>query len=346
MTGWINRREAMAASWALPGALAWPRAGAADPLQRETRVLFGAPAELVVVAARALDLAPVWAGLAWMNRRWNAWKPQGLAPLNQALREGRWVQVTPALRALIRGAAELELRSGGHFNAGIGGLVQAWGFHDDTLRPGARPGPAQIDRWRAASPGLQQLQWRGLQLRSPSPRLQLDFGGYAKGVAADWALDRLQAAGAQAAIANLGGNLATWGRPQARAWQVGIRDPEGSGLLAQLAAAGREAVVTSGSYERFRLLDGEACCHLIDPTSAQPVRELVSATVAHVDAGVADAAASALMVAGARRWPAVAAAMGLDQVLVVHRSGLAEVTPRLAARLQPMPHWRAALRVI
>jgi FAD:protein FMN transferase len=340
----LTRRQSLAA---LTGSTLLLQPASAMPLLRERRLLFGSPAELLLTRdADPLTVALVWAGLTGMNQRWNAWKPQGLGPLNQALREGRGARIDPALRQLIDGAARLEQRSGGLYNAGIGGLVQAWGFHADTLRPGPRPHATDLADWRAARPSLAQLQWRGAELHSPNPALQLDFGGYAKGVAVDWALDRLQAAGVRGAVVDLGGNLATLGRAEGRAWQVGIRDPLGPGVMAQLATRGREAVITSGTYERFRVLDGQPCCHVLDPLSGQPVQGLLSATVVDRDAGLADAAATALLVAGPARWAELAARMGLDQVLVVHASGLAQATPRLAARLQVAAGWRQALRVI
>jgi thiamine biosynthesis lipoprotein len=337
------RRKALAA---LSVPLLMPLDALATPLLRQQRTLFGSTAQLLLTPdADPLTVATVWAGLTAMNQRWNAWKPQGLGPLNQALREGRSMAVDPLLRQLIDGAARLEALSGGLFNAGIGGLVQAWGFHDDVLRPGRAPSARVIARWQAQRPSLAQLQWRGRELRSANPALQLDFGGYAKGVAVDWALDQLQAAGVTGAVVDLGGNLATLGQP-GRPWQVAIRNPLGEGLMAQLATQGREAVITSGVYERFRVLDGERHCHVIDPGTGQPVRGLLSTTVVHPDAGLADVAATALLVAGPGRWQAVAAGLGVDQVLVVHEGGVAQATPRLAARLQAAPEWRRNLRVV
>jgi thiamine biosynthesis lipoprotein len=340
----LTRRRSLAA---LAGSMLLPQPGTAAPLRREARFLFGSPAELLLADdAGSGALAPVWAGLAAMNERWNAWKPQGLGPLNQSLREGRAVVVTPALRRLIEAAAALEAWSGGHFNAGIGGLVQAWGFHADELRPGARPAARVIENWTAARPSLAQLRWRGLELHSLNPHLQLDFGAYAKGVAVDWALGRLRAAGVRDVVVNLGGNLATMGQAAGRPWLVGVRDPQRQGLLAQLSTSAREAVVTSGSYERFRVLDGKPCCHLIDPLTGEPAGDLVSVTVVHPDAARADVAATALLVAGAERWAARAAAMGLGQVLVVHRSGLVQSTPALASRLQVAAPRRGDFRVL
>jgi thiamine biosynthesis lipoprotein len=339
----FSRRQSLAA---LVGACVMQPA-AAGPLLHATRPLFGSPAEMLLTRdAEPLTVAAVWSGLTAMNERWNAWKPKGLGPLNQALREGRSVKVDPSLRALIDGAARLEVLSDGLFNAGLGGLVQAWGFHDDVLAPGPRPAAHTLARWRQPLPSLAQLQWRGLDVRSPNPALQLDFGGYAKGVAVDWALDQLQAAGVHGAVVDLGGNLATLGNAGDRPWQVGLRDPLGSGVMAQLATGEREAVITSGVYERFRELDGQRCGPVLDPQTGQPTQGLLAATVVHRDAGLADAAATALMVAGPARWVAVAERMGLDQVLVVHHAGLAQVTPRLAARLQVAPDWQKALSVI
>ena len=303
-------------------------------LRSERRFLFGSPIELLLPSeAPSTRSAAVMSGLQTINDRWNAWKPGDVSALNQAFRRGRGASASPALRALIRSAAWLEQRSLGCFNAGIGGLVGAWGFHDDELRPGARPTASTLAAWTAARPSLAQLEIRGDQVASRNPRLQLDFGGIAKGAALDWALDHLQAEGSRDALLNLGGNLAAMGVAGARRWSIGIRDPAGPGLLATLHTAGREAVVTSGSYERFRLLDGERCTHILDPLRGAPAPELVSVTVVHRSATLADAAATALLVAGPDRWPRVARRMGVDQVLVVDRHGRISVTPALAPRV-------------
>ena len=309
-------------------------APAAATMRRESGFMFGSPIELLLAPdAPPTRSAAVMSGLQAINDRWNAWKPGDVSALNQAFREGRSASASPALRALIRNAAWLEQRSLGCFNAGIGGLVGAWGFHDDELRPGARPTASTLAGWTAARPSLAQLEIRGDQVASRNPHLQLDFGGIAKGAALDWALDHLHARGSRDALLNLGGNLAAMGRAGARPWSIGIRDPEQPGLLARLQTAGREAVVTSGSYERFRLLDGERCTHILDPQRGAPAPELVSVTVVHRSATLADAAATALLVAGPERWPRVAQRMGVNQVLVVDRRGRINVTAALAPRV-------------
>lgn len=272
------------------------------------------------------------AGLCTLNARWNAWKPGDVDDLNAALRAGRPHVTTPALIEMIRSATVLERQSSGHFNPAIGGLVAAWGFHDDVMRPGKRPQADALRRWTAHRPSLASIDIRGLTVRGHGPGVQLDFGAYAKGIALDWALGRLARMGVRNGLLNLGGNLAAMGTAGERPWRVGIRDPHGPGLVASLTLRGQAAVVTSGTYERWRLLDGQRCTHIIDPVSGQPATGLDSVTVVHRCAALADAAATALLVAGPAHWGAVAQRMGVDRVLLIDRSGRHLATPALAAQ--------------
>jgi thiamine biosynthesis lipoprotein len=58
-----------------------------------------------------------------------------------------------------------------------------------------------------------------------------------------------------------------------------------------------------------------------------------SVTVVNQDAALADAAATALFVAGPDGWPAVASRMGLDQVMVIDSDGRIHLSPAMQERL-------------
>ncbi len=327
--GGCTRRQWLALGTALVGLPGW-----ATPPRVEQRRLFGSPVELLLPDdASAAAAQALWRGLQTMDREWNAWKPGEVSTLNRALREERSAPVSPALAAMIAAARHCERASGGCFNAGIGGLVGAWGFHADVLGPGPAPPAAAVRAWVDAAPSLAQLQVEHGRAFSRHPRLQLDFGGIGKGVALDWAMHRLERSGG--GLLNLGGNLAACGDAGGRPWRVGIRDPLQGGLLATLITQGREAVVTSGHGERARSAGGEQVSHVLDPRTGRSAPGLASVTVVHRSATLADAAATALLVAGPGRWRGVARRMGARAVLAVMADGTQVATPAMAARLLP-----------
>jgi thiamine biosynthesis lipoprotein len=124
-----------------------------------------------------------------------------------------------------------------------------------------------------------------------------DPSGYVKGWAADHAVGSLLAAGLANVSVDVGGDVAARGVAEpARPWRVGIRHPVEHDLVAEVVEIFDGAVATSGTYERG--------LHVIDPRTGRPARDVVSATVVGPDAGLADACATALVVAGpdGLRW--------------------------------------------
>lgn len=277
-------------------------------------------------------IAAVARDFQWQNQAWHAWKPGGLCELNAAFAAGRSYEVEPSLLPLLAEATELARLSGGLFNPAIGGLVGLWGFHNDEMPSGALPRTERIAALAASAPSMDDLIVEGNRVSSRNPAVQLDLGGYAKGVALDRALDTLAAQGLNNAIVNLGGNLAVSGDKAGSPWHIGVRHPQGQGVLAALAVSGRTAVITSGSYERYREFGGQRYPHIIDPRTGQPAQHVASVTVIHPDAALADVAATALVVAGPEAWVDVARGMGLSQVMLVDGAGRVQMTPEMAAR--------------
>jgi len=107
-------------------------------------------------------------------------------------------------------------------------------------------------------------------------------------------------------------------------------------VVAALSLRPGEALHTSGNYERFLEAGGGRFSHILDPRTGQPVQGIVSVSVLDTNGARADAAATALGVAGAQDWPAVAAAMGVGAVLVISDDGTMRATPAMRARLEPV----------
>jgi thiamine biosynthesis lipoprotein len=121
-----------------------------------------------------------------------------------------------------------------------------------------------------------------------------DPTGYVKG----WAAQRALAEFSQVPTALVGGVLvnaagdiaSSGGMGHGQPFRIGIADPAAPRRLAEIVEL-TGAVATSGSYER-------GGSHLIDPHTGRPATRAASASVTGPDLGLADALATALVVAG------------------------------------------------
>jgi thiamine biosynthesis lipoprotein len=171
-------------------------------------------------------------------------------------------------------------------------------------------------------------------VNSDNRQVQLDLGAYAKGYALNLALDQLRTEGLENVIVNAGGDLCVAGRHGDRPWHIGVRHPQGQGVIASVDLQDGECVMTSGNYERFREFEGIRYSHIIDPRSGYPVKHVASATVISPKGGLADAAATALSVAGPEQWQRIASRMGVDQVMLVDAAGRVYLTPAMQKRIR------------
>lgn len=334
----MPRKIARPLLWLLPALLVLAGCQREPEIYRDRLLVFGTLVELSLygVSEREGRAASerLQQQMQRQHRDWNPWQPGQLADLNAALASGREGVAGPELLTLIQRARTLSETSGGLFNPAIGRLIELWGFNRaDEAMPAAPPEPAALAPLLAAQPRMSDLQLTGNRVRSRNPAVQLDFGASAKGYAVDLALATLQELGVPAAIVNAGGDLRALGRPGARRWRIGIRDPRGPGVMASVELEDGESVFTSGDYERFFEHQGMRYHHILDPRTGRPARGVSSVTVIHDDATTADAAATALFIAGPREWPRVARAMGIRQVMLVDDQGRVFLSPAMAERV-------------
>jgi thiamine biosynthesis lipoprotein len=269
-----------------------------------------------------------------MHREWHAWKGKGeLVRLNQAFAESRGSTVSDQLADLLRKGRDYSVESKNMFNPAIGRLIGLWGFHSDEPPGGPPPDSAEIQALLEAAPTMEDVHFDGNRLSSDNPAVKIDLGAFAKGYALNLAINELRAQGISSAIVNAGGDLCVSGSHGDRPWMIGIRHPLGEGVIASLAVSGGECVLTSGNYERYREYEGIRYAHIIDPRSGYPVKHVVSATVISRDGGLADAAATALSVAGPDEWRGIAARMGLKEVMLVDDKGVVYMTPAMQKRI-------------
>ena len=269
-----------------------------------------------------------------MHRDWHAWEPGRLVDINKAFTEGKSATADADIVEMVRRSQPLEASTGGRFNPAIGGLIRLWGFHtSDYPIEGPPPSQTQISEILDQHPSSRDIHINGLELSSGNPAVQLDFGGIAKGYAVDLTIARLRAMGINNAIVNAGGDLRAMGTHGDRPWRVAVRKP-GGGNVGSIQVQGDEAIFTSGNYERFRQDQTERYPHILDPASGWPAKDIASVTVITDEGILADAAATALVVAGLEGWPEVARALDLQQIAVVDENGMVYMTPEMEKRLQ------------
>ncbi|NGX16063.1 FAD:protein FMN transferase [Wenzhouxiangella sp. XN24] len=309
-----------------------------QPAEEETRHRFTAMGTLVDVSiwgAQPLEAEAaareVEALFVTLHAAWDPWGDGALGTVNRALAAGEAIRPDPDLGVLLDEAAALTETTGGLFDPAIGALVRLWGFSDDESRPVAPPPAGEIAARLAATAPLPELLVDGV-VQGP-PGAQLDLGGFLKGVAVQRGIELLQARGIEHAIVNAGGDLRAIGRRGERAWRIGIRAARDNTIVAALEVADGEAVFTSGDYERYFDYEGRHYHHILDPRTGYPTRGIASVTVVHGDAALADAGATALLVAGPEDWPRMAETLGLDRVLVVFEDGAIELTGALEPRI-------------
>ncbi|MEN8166373.1 MAG: FAD:protein FMN transferase [Pseudomonadota bacterium] len=307
--------------------------------QQRTLYLFGT---LLEISAYTDDPAGFQAAVDQLEQRfqrmhedWHAWKGEGeLVRLNRALARGEPFPLSEELANLLLLGQAYSVQSEGLFNPALGRLIGLWGFHNDELPAGPPPSVESIRELVAALPSMDDLLFDGYQLSSQNPQVQLDLGAFAKGYALNLAIDGLKAQGIRHAIVNAGGDLCASGRHGERPWRIGIRHPQGSGVIASLELKGDECVLTSGNYERYREFEGIRYAHILDPRTGYPVEHVASATVISRDATLADAAATALSVAGPEAWGRIAQRMSMDQVMLVDEAGRVYLTPAMQVRVR------------
>lgn len=187
----------------------------------------------------------------------------------------------------------------GAFDIAIYPLVKAWGFTTNKFQV---PDQATIDKLLPLS-HLSELSYNADSgvVEFKKPGMGIDFGGIAKGYASTRLMEIFREHGIESALCSLGGNVQLLNaKPDGEPFKVAIQNPFAPNEdYAGILTATDEAVITSGSYQRYFEQDGKRYHHIIDPATGKPAdKGIVGATVVCKDGTMADAYATALFVKG------------------------------------------------
>ncbi len=319
----------MTAGWALARAcaLAAMAVACAGPAERPTavRVDRSVPVmgTLLQLSAWASDSATAhaandagWQAVARVDSLMSHYRPDSeVSRLSQAAGNGAWADLSGWTVDVLAAALGWAERSGGAFDPTVGPLMDAWGFFEHEP---ARPDPSRAAAAAAlVGYGKVELDETAGRARLAEAGMRIDFGALAKGYALDRALEAMAAAGAAAAMADLGGNVAVRGPGpgEGGAWRMGIRHPRRDGAIMGTLTLAGGAVATSGDYEQMFEADGVRYSHLMDPRRGEPARGVAAVTVAAPDGLTADALSTLLFVLGPDDGRAFLAREGLGDAV-------------------------------
>lgn len=209
------------------------------------------------------------------------------------------VPVSDDVFSVIECALLISSLSEGDFDITVEPLVSLWHINTDS------PHVATQEEINSLLPLIDYknivLDHQNKTVRFLKKDMLIDFGGIAKGFAADEIIKICQKKKIRKAVIDLGGNIYVHGKKSKKElWNVGVKDPEFPDSVPLLRLSLPEtSVVTSGVYERF-FKDGEKRYHhILSPKTGFPAdNNLYSVTVICENSMVADALSTAFFVLG------------------------------------------------
>ncbi len=209
------------------------------------------------------------------------------------------LKVSRDLWTVLNTSRQISQETGGAFDVTIGPLSHLWRTARKTHRV---PDAATLTQAKEA------VGWQKFELDQPSivvlraEHLQFDFGGIAKGYAADECLNLVQQAGIKSVLVDAGGDIALGNAPPGRpaGWVVAISagayDSPPDSLPLHKLVLKNCGVATSGDSEQHLDAGRIRYSHIVDPRTGQAMTTRSNVTVIASTATTADALASALSV--------------------------------------------------
>lgn len=199
-------------------------------------------------------------------------------------------------------AKEMYIKTDGKMNIAMGSVLSIW--HDCREEADKNWGIGELPSMEDLLDASEHTDINDLIIDEENctvyladPKMKLDVGAIAKGYAVEMVARLLESRGITNFVINVGGNIRTVGtKGNGDKWLAGIENPFGEddpAYIAYIALAG-EAIVTSGVYQRYYIVDGKEYHHIIDPATLMPAEGYRSVSIICKDSGMGDGLSTAL----------------------------------------------------
>ena len=267
------------------------------------RPKMGSPFSITVFADDALMLLPIiekaYTRVDSLNKIFSDYLES--SEINTVCQRTQiWQPISKDLYHLLQISADAHKITNGSFDITVGQIVKVWRKARKTKQI---PDDAELQA------ALRKTGFKNIEIDENSPQIRfntegilLDFGGIAKGFAAQEVVDILTKNGFPYCLVDAGGDLVAGQKPQSEGWKIGISLPNSEKkLMPQLLSIENQAVATSGDMYQFFEHNGKRYSHIVNPKTGLGVTHQRNVTIIAPDGATADWLATACSILPLRK---------------------------------------------
>ena len=238
--------------------------------------------EITIVSQKKLRVNQLWCEIDSLLKDWEerfsiTHERSEVRKLNE--RTGEVVVVGPLLLEMLQTAQRYSDTLDGHFDITILPVKELWGFGETESFDSTVPNPEMISKALEAV-DHKKVNIEGNRVHFLSPDTRIDVGGVAKGFVLREIARVLEKKKIINYLVVAGGDIVASGkRSDGRPWKIGIQHPRDRDAVAGSVDIDTGSIVTSGDYERFRIVNGIRYHHLFDPRTGYSSSENQSVTI-------------------------------------------------------------------
>ncbi len=295
-------------------------AGCAGPRTvQKTETIMGTQVSITVVArTEAEGEAAIDAAMAEVkrfDRMMSLYKDDSeITRVNMAAGKAP-VKVSPEMIEMVEDARRVSELTDGAFDVTVGPFVVLWQMR---LKEGNVPTDEETERIKPRV-GYRNIivDKKASTLFLKKPDMIMDFGGCAKGYAADKVAELLKRRGIENAIVALAGDIRVMGhRPDGSSWRIGVQHPRDPDKTLTVLELSDKYLSTSGDYERFQIVHKKRYHHILDPHTGKPSEGVESVTIVGDRGAVIDPLTTALFILGPEKGMKIVKKLGYEAIFV------------------------------
>ena len=213
------------------------------------------------------------------------------------------VTVDDKILGMLELAQQMYDTTGGKLNIAMGSVLNIWHNYREAAESHQNEADNTLPTQEELEAAAQHCDINNVVIDEQAktvyladPEMSLDVGSVGKGYAVEMVAQAAEARGLTSALISVGGNLRAIGtKPDGSQWSGGVENPWNASDVYTASSSyvsgvnmSDMALVTSGNYQRYYVVDGVRYHHLIDPATLQPAAYFDSVSVLAPDSGVAD----------------------------------------------------------